>query len=179
MKRFAARRIQPYLYYNLGVLLHRINRRSEARTEYKLAITVFEDQAKIALAHAGLFSGDGDPVEALRSEHRRATLLRKNEAEAYNALGALAHAEGHAGKARAAYAAAMMHDPDLLVATYNLGILDARKVPDTAIGLWGKVLAKDKDYLLAHERLAEALRDSGEIRRVGGRIPRGVACAAM
>ncbi len=152
---------QPYLYYNLGVLLHRINRKSEARTEYNLAIKVFEDQAKIALDHAGRFAEDGNTVEAQRSDQRRATLL-KNEAEAYNALGAIAQAEGHASKARAAYEAATIHDPDLLLANYNLAILDARKAPDTAIGLWRKVLTKDKDYLPAHQRLAEALQRLGK-----------------
>jgi tetratricopeptide (TPR) repeat protein len=152
---------QPYLYYNLGVLLHRINRKADAKTEYNLAITVFEDQAKIALEHETRFSEDGDATEAQRSRDRRATLL-KNEAEAYNALGALAQANGHASKARDAYNAAIMHNPDLPLPPYNLGILNEKKNPDTAIGLWQKVLAIDKDYLPAHQRLAETWHRLGK-----------------
>ena len=152
---------QPYLYYNLGVLLQRINRKSDARTEYGLAIRTFEDQARIAMEHATRFSEDGDVAGAQTSEQRRATLL-KNEAEAYNALGVLEQAEGRAKKARAAYEAAVKHNPDLLLPTYNLGILDAKKSPDTAIGLWQKVLAKDRDYLPAHQRLAETMQRLGK-----------------
>lgn len=151
----------PYLYYNLGVLLHRINRKGDARTEYNLAIQTFEDQARIAQEHAARFSEDGDAEEVAMAEQRRATLL-KNEAEAYNALGAIAQAEGHAGKARSAYEAAAMHDPELLPATYNMGILDVKKNPRNAIALWQKVLAKDKDYLPAHQRLAETWQRLGK-----------------
>ena len=151
----------PYLYYNLGVLLHRINRKPEARTEYNLAIEAFENQARIAAEHATRFSEDGNTAEAQLSEQRRATLL-KNEAEPYNALGALAQAEGRSAKARAAYESAAAHNPDLLLAAYNLGILDAKKSPDKAIALWRKVLAKDKDYLPAHQRLAETWQRLGK-----------------
>ena len=152
---------QPYLYYNLGVLLHRINRKADAKAEYKLAIQWFERQSDLALDHSGQFSEEGKTDEANEFNDRSKTLLR-NEAEAWNALGAIAQAEGHENDARKDYVLAASHNDRLLLANYNLGVLEAKKHPDTAIGLWKKVLAEDPKNLPAHQQLAKIYLRQGK-----------------
>ena len=147
----------PYLYYNLAVLLHRINRKTDAMVEYNLAVRAFEDQAATALDHSRRWTEDGNTAQARKAAERRATLL-KNEAEAHNALGALFQAKGNAKRARTEYEAARQLDPDLLLASYNMGILEAKKNPDRAIELWRDTLAKDSTYAPSHMRIAEVYR---------------------
>ena len=53
------------------------------------------------------------------------------------------------------YEAARQLNPDLLLATYNLGVLEAKKDPDAAIQLWRETLGKDSDFVPSRMMLAD------------------------
>jgi tetratricopeptide (TPR) repeat protein len=110
----------PYLYYNLGILLERINRRKEAEQAFRDAILRFEEQAKsyrdrAARLHAEL----ADSAIAIQE----AETVRRNEGEAYNALGALLQSQGKMKQSRQNYKKALSLNDKLYAATYNLASL--------------------------------------------------------
>lgn len=111
---------RPYLYYNLGILLDRINRRKDAEQTFRDAILRFEEQAKsyrdrAARLHAEL----ADSTIAIQE----AETVRRNEGEAYNALGALLQSQGKIKVSRQTYEKALALNDKLHAATYNLANL--------------------------------------------------------
>jgi len=122
----------PYLYYNLGVLLQRINRRTDALRTFKEAIGKFEEQAEVYRKAAALLNGEDSAehpaakAEATRALQEEATTLR-NEGEAYNALGALWQAARKTTKAKVSYGDALRLNPQLHAARYNLAMLALRE----------------------------------------------------
>jgi tetratricopeptide (TPR) repeat protein len=117
----------PYLYYNLGILLQRINRRSEAEALFLAAIQRFEEQTQAYRQRAASLSADNPEAkaEAVLDLQEAETAVR-NEGEAYNALGALWQAEGKASKAKRGYETALQQNASLYAAQYNLGVLALR-----------------------------------------------------
>src|SRR5260370_26720148 len=110
----------PYLYYNLGILLERINRRRDAEQAFRDAILRFEEQAKRYRDRAASLKAEfADSAIAVQE----AETVKRNEGEAYNALGALLQSQGKMKQSRQSYEKALSLNDRLYAATYNLASL--------------------------------------------------------
>jgi Tfp pilus assembly protein PilF len=111
---------RPYLYYNLGVLLQRLNRLTEAQQQYCLAEQSF-------LLQLGLLDPRGLESDADQAElaNLRSIAAKINLADVNNSLGALFEARSKRGRARAQFQKALSNNPELSAASFNLARLDA------------------------------------------------------
>jgi tetratricopeptide (TPR) repeat protein len=110
----------PYLYYNLGILLERINRRKDAEQAFRDAILRFEQQAESYRDRAARLNAElADSAIAIQE----AETVKRNEGEAYNALGALLQSQGKKKQSRQNYEKALSLNDKLYAAKYNLGNL--------------------------------------------------------
>jgi tetratricopeptide (TPR) repeat protein len=109
----------PYLYYNLGLLLQRSNRSAAARQAYGDAIRIFDRQADLYARRSESLGRNGNESEA-RIAAIRARELRRNRAQAINALGVLIEAKSGPEAAVATYEQASAADPSLTAARTNL-----------------------------------------------------------
>lgn len=161
----------PFLYCNLGLLLHRLNRLEEARRTYIRAIEEFEEQeAELQLRRdrlSALARGRGS-WESLKAEEftKRVASYRRNKAEALNALGAILERQGAYDLARQRYHAALKVNPDLFAARHNLGLLDFGRYHETgrkdtaslsrAVEAWAENVGRNPKYLPSLLSLAAA-----------------------
>ena len=118
---------RPYLYYNLGVLLQRVNRLGEAQTAYCLAAASF----RMRLARLGTNGG-------LDEKWREAA--RINLADVQNSEGVLFQMRGKRKQAEAQFKRALEGNPGLLAAKFNLGRLKEKKERETAKQLYREVV---------------------------------------
>jgi tetratricopeptide (TPR) repeat protein len=118
----ASNPLQPYLYYNQGLLLHRMNRRADANAAYDKALDVYKNTIAELRAHAAEWRSVS-PDEAVLAE-RRAQIYEKGRAEVMNARGALLASEGREKPARQDYLGAIEADPDLCPARDNLAAME-------------------------------------------------------
>ncbi len=156
----------PYLYYNLGVLLHRLNRKKEAEQAYELAIGKFTSQENNFVARAVDWANAGNTTDADRA-FTREQVLKLNEAEAHNSLGAVLQAEGRWDRAEEQYTISLKLNPDLNIALYNLGALEVDRSSRRGQGdrlaagvqLLRQAVQNDANLLPAKIKLAEAQAD--------------------
>jgi tetratricopeptide (TPR) repeat protein len=142
---------QPYVYYNYGLLLQRVNRPAEARREYGLALRGYDDAVR-TLESRGREWSVQLPSDSLLA-FRRAEIFRRNKAEVLNALGTLAEGGGDLGGAQGYYDAARQQNHDLWPASYNLAKLkqhiaekaDKRAVSSEAAALLRECARVTKD----------------------------------
>jgi len=111
---------RPYLYYNFGVLLDRLNRLAEAQQQYCLAEESFSVELGLT-APAGPASDAGDAQLA----ELRAMAAKINLADTYNSLGVLLQTRNKMSEARAQFEGALSNNPELSAAGFNLARLDA------------------------------------------------------
>ena len=114
-----------YLHYNLGLLAHQLGRKKEARREYERALELFQQQRKRNEDMAAKLNSDGNSDDA-QAALARARIFIRDEAEAYNALGALSASQGKTKEAEQAYKDALELNPDLAAARQNLELLRGR-----------------------------------------------------
>jgi tetratricopeptide (TPR) repeat protein len=150
---------RPYLYYNLGVLLHRLNRKRDAQRQYCLAEESFQQQIKHFETRAKELRGDAKLEGLVMRAELRKKAAETNLADVHNSLGAVLHARGKTTRARAQYRLAIDENPGLHQASYNLAVLDREENPenpDVAKTTMGEI----HGYLPARFKLAEwALED--------------------
>src|SRR4029077_9302922 len=125
------------LYYNLGVLLQRLNRLSDAQRQYCLAQESFEQQVTDFEQRSAAVRGDqegprdDDTVNRLALRQLAANI---NLADVHNSLGSVFLARGKQESARREFDAALGKFGDLAPANYNLAILLRKKSPAEALG---------------------------------------------
>jgi tetratricopeptide (TPR) repeat protein len=153
----------PYLHYNLGVLMQRVNRTRDAERAYVDALAWFTRQIRRHRKRARDWEEAGVPEEAKRAAHF-ADVLELNRAQALNTLGSLRQA---AHKLRAAadyYGAGLKANPNLNAARYNLGAVDVDLGNvDEGIGLLEAAVTADAGLMPAWAKLAEAYRRKAEL----------------
>jgi tetratricopeptide (TPR) repeat protein len=111
---------RPYLYYNFGILLQRLNRLPEARQQYCLAEESFH-------AELGLLNSD---TSGLNAEEKKLAELRSeaamiNLADVNNSLGVLFEGQGKTSQAAAQFDTAVHNNQGLTAARFNLARLRA------------------------------------------------------
>jgi tetratricopeptide (TPR) repeat protein len=114
---------EPYLYYNLGLLLHRMNRRKEAGANYKKALSSYTDAIQLLSRRANEWTDEGLPEDAQRARER-IRIFERNKAEVLNAWGALLAGIGDSSRARGYYNAALFRNPMFCEARDNLAQLE-------------------------------------------------------
>ena len=136
-----------------------MNRRTAAEAQYRLAVDSFEQQIQKYEAAAQQWIASGNPQEAAVAT-ANAGEGRKNEAEAYNALGLL-HALGRRDPA-ADYRKAIDLNDRLAVAWHNwANYLDAAGDRAQAVTNWQNAVAVDGSFVPSRLKLGEAsLRSS-------------------
>lgn len=110
---------RPYLYYNLAVLLQRLNRLGEARKQYCLAQVSFRLSAVLNDPGAAA----NDPDGALPGLRLRAAQI--NLADVDNAMGVLLETKGKHDRARKQFDLARANNPALSAAIFNRARLEA------------------------------------------------------
>lgn len=119
---------RPYLYYNLGVLLQRVNRLGEAQKAFCLAEASFQLRLSSLENAVGL---DG----------KRAEAARINLADVKNSEGVLFQMRGKRGQAEKQFKQALSWNDQLLAARFNLARLKEKKEPEEAKKLYAKIQA--------------------------------------
>jgi tetratricopeptide (TPR) repeat protein len=117
--------LQPYLYYNLGLLLHRMNRRADAKVAYQRALDIYSKTVSELRVRATEWRNDL-PVESALAA-KRAGVYEKGSSEVLNARGALMETAHDMKNARIDYHNALRIDPDLCPARDNLAALQERE----------------------------------------------------
>lgn len=127
-------RLQPALYYNLGLLYHRLNRRSEADATYKKAIEIYGATLTELQARADEWKGRTELKREVENLDKRIRVFERNRAQVLNAWGALV-ALRSADDARQKYEEALKADPKLCAARDNMAqlVTDQRKRRDLFI----------------------------------------------
>jgi tetratricopeptide (TPR) repeat protein len=115
---------QPYVHYNYGLLLQRLNRSFDARREYEQALAGY-DAAVSTLDTRGREWAVQLPSDS-ELARRRAAVFRRNKAEVLNALGTLVEGQGDSPGALGYYRAAQAQNRALWPASYNLAKLTQR-----------------------------------------------------
>jgi tetratricopeptide (TPR) repeat protein len=118
---------RPYLYYNLGVLLQRLNRLADAQRQYCLAEASFHSQMDQLQAEGG--AGDADQAALAKLRYAAA---KTNIADVNNSLGALFEARNKIGKAEDQFGKALGNDVKLSAARFNLARIEANREKDPA-----------------------------------------------
>ena len=156
---FAKRRVlvgaRPYLYYNLGVLLQRLNRLGEARTQFCLAEASFRLSLDILKAQGAVLpptraiAAQTNPVDGTKSAEdfevelatKRAIAALRNLGDVKNSQGVLLQMRGKRKQAAVQFKEALDANPGLLAAKYNWAQLREKKEPAEAKKLYGEILA--------------------------------------
>jgi tetratricopeptide (TPR) repeat protein len=170
----AATPYYPYLFYNRAVLLQRLNRLGEAAGQFRRALKVFAEQVEKLERRAQEWRGLGKHETDAVYADKMAVVLRRNQAEASNALGTLAEARGKDDDAERAYIDANTLAKDLTLPRHNLAELyreRARKQKrdaqrrvwlDKAIGLWTDAVGLDPAFAPARLGLAQLYLEDGK-----------------
>jgi tetratricopeptide (TPR) repeat protein len=108
--------LEPYVYYNLGLLLHRMNRKSEAITAYEEALKAYKSTAKELEARATDWQGRWPDDAALARQ--RMDVYNINSADVLNAWGILLASKRDL-EARVKYYRALRINSDLCAARDN------------------------------------------------------------
>ena len=146
---------RPYLYYNLGVLLQRLNRLGEARTQFCLAEASFRLSLEILKAQGAVLpttraiAAQTNPVDGKKSAEdfevelatKRAIAALRNLGDVKNSQGVLLQMRGKRKQAETQFTEALEANSGLLAAKYNLGKLKEKKEPAKAKQLYGEILA--------------------------------------
>ena len=109
---------RPYLYYNLGVLLQRLNRLSEAQQQYCLAEASFQYRSME-------LDTEKEGLEMLRRE-----AAKLNLADVDNSLGVLFEARNKGDKAPMQFKKALQNNCELSAANFNLARFGASRQKD-------------------------------------------------
>jgi tetratricopeptide (TPR) repeat protein len=118
--------LQPYLYYNLGLLLHRMNRRADAKVAYQRALDIYSKTVSELRVRATEWRNDLPLESALAA--KRAGVYEKRSSEVLNARGALMETAHDMKNARTDYQNTLSIDPDLCPARDNLAALQEREL---------------------------------------------------
>jgi tetratricopeptide (TPR) repeat protein len=129
LEAIAKRLSTPQLYYNYGLLLHRLNRRREAEAAYKKAEAAYDQvTGELEKRAKDWEERKGEDKKMLAAEgslaRSRAAIYRKNKSEVYNAWGALLVSEHDNRRAREMYTKALSANPDHCPARENLSRLE-------------------------------------------------------
>lgn len=97
-----------------------------------------------------------------RDAYRRTLELDPGHGEAHINLGRLLHEHGELAAAEEHYRAALAVRPESIPAAFNLGVvLEDRKRSDEAVGVYERLLKRDRDCADAHFNLARLYESSG------------------
>jgi tetratricopeptide (TPR) repeat protein len=113
---------RPYLYYNFGVLLQRLNRLADAQNEFCMAEVSF--RYRMQLLNPG---GDESDPYLVKLAKLRAAAAQINLADVNNSLGVLFEARGKKSRARAQFEEALSNNPELTAASFNIARLKANR----------------------------------------------------
>jgi tetratricopeptide (TPR) repeat protein len=113
---------RPYLYYNLGVLLQRVNRLAEAQKAYCMAEVSFRYQMELFASVRAESNADLATLAELRSKAGRINLADVN-----NSLGVLFETRSKKSQAAAQFQKALSNNAELSAASFNLARLNANK----------------------------------------------------
>jgi tetratricopeptide (TPR) repeat protein len=113
---------RPYLYYNLGVLLQRLNRLADAQKEFCMAEVSF--RYRMQLLNPG---GDQNDPYLVKLAKLRAAAAQINLADVNNSLGVLFEARGKNARAMAQFEEALSNNPELTAASFNIARLKANR----------------------------------------------------
>jgi tetratricopeptide (TPR) repeat protein len=139
-----------YLHYNLGLLAHQLGHKKEAMGEYERALLLFQQQQHQNEQRAHELQAQSNEEEA-QAALARASVFMRDEAEAYNAIGALCASQGKKQRAEEAYNEALKLNPQFPAARQNLDLLHnrgkrqvgAKRSPSTAAVSAGEFHPKD------------------------------------
>lgn len=115
---------QPYLHYNYGLLLQRLNRTKEAKAEYERAIASYDQTIELLEDRARQWRSTSPRNSEMAA--RRAVIFRKNKAEVFNAWATLLEARGDWKGAAKLYESARGLNPQLWPVLYNEAKLDQK-----------------------------------------------------
>ena len=136
----ATQPLQPYLYYNLALLFHRTNRKSDARAMYQKALDIYRPAIAALDAHASEWK-DLSPRDASLAADR-AKIYQLNQAEVQNALGIVLASESNISGARDMYGNALKLNEDLCIARDNWAQMEQSTVPrKKSLAVSGKSLS--------------------------------------
>jgi tetratricopeptide (TPR) repeat protein len=152
---------QPYLYYNLGLLQQRLNRRREAMKNYNTASTKYLTKSVLLKKRAEEWKRNfpDDAIMALA----RADILDRNRAEVWNAKGTLLQVEDHEPEAAQQFAAAYKANDTLCAARYNHAILIEKADASQAAALHATNFAKCPEFHPSRLKLGDAELRAGHI----------------
>jgi tetratricopeptide (TPR) repeat protein len=111
-----------YLHYNLGIIEYELARKSDAQ-EWQNSRTRRQLQMEAQCEFETALKSFGEEAGKGPKDSERSTAYRGNEAEAYNALGALWKSEGRRKEAEEAYRRSLELKPELEAARTNLRLL--------------------------------------------------------
>ena len=154
---------QPYLYYNLGLLEQRLNRRREAMKIYKTASTKYSIKADLLLERAKEWQRDFQKDAEIAV--KRADILKRNRAEVWNAEGTLLQVEKNNRQAAEQFAAAYGANDTLCAARYNHALLIEKEDSKQAMALHAINFEKCPDFHPSRLRLGDAELQAGTLQR--------------
>lgn len=108
-------------YYNLGIMLNRQDRISEAEASFKRALEIRPDYHEAHYNLAVMLDDQGRISEA-EAGYRRTLKIRPDCAEAHNNLGVVLKVLGQLDDALDSYRRALQIDPGYAEAHYNMGV---------------------------------------------------------
>jgi tetratricopeptide (TPR) repeat protein len=115
---FAHSHVHPYIYYNYGLILERLNRLRDAAAEYRKSLGAYDDA--IALLNARSAEWARDYTDQSRLASQRAGVFLSAKAEVFNAWGSLLEAKRDLKGARDRYLDAHKLDAALCPPVFNL-----------------------------------------------------------
>ena len=148
---------------NLGALLARQGKLTEAIEQYERALQLKPDEAEAYTNLGGVLARQGKLTEAVQN-CERALQLEPDYAEAYYNLAVALAAQGKLPEAIKDYQRALQLKPDYPEACNNLGVAlsEQGKLPE-AIKNYERALQLKPDYPEAYYNLAVALSEQGKL----------------
>ena len=148
--------------FNYGATLQQIGRLDEAEKEYKAALRVDPNYAKVHVNMA-LLSMSKSKLEEAKKYYESAIQLDPHAGEVHSGYAYLLERLGRAGEARAEYENAIRLSPKSARLFYAYGaFLDKGGELDAAIAQYQRALDVDPNLTDAHSELATALLTKGD-----------------
>ena len=150
-------------HFNLGSILHEVDRFVDAEASYKQAIELEPHYVK-AYSNLGVTLHELGRLEEAIAHHTQALALRSDYAEAHNNLGISLKEVGKLNEAEISHIQAIDLKYDYAAAHFNLGIVrhELGRL-DEARASYTKAIAFKHDYAEAHINLGITLQELGRL----------------